>query len=84
MGKDNLVKVTKQVLTEIDKEMFIEVNNCLRGELCRRLANLFKDAEKQMGIMGSRTEESEQSYKSVKPILDDVISSYYKELKDGK
>ena len=82
MNKENLVKLTQQVLTEIDEEMFIEVNNCLRRELCKRLANLFNEAEKEMGIMACSTEESEQSYKSVKPILDDAISSYYKKLKD--
>mgnify|MGYP003133617762 CR=1 FL=1 len=83
MNKENLVKLTQQVLTEIDEEMFIEVNDCLRGELCKRLANLFNEAEKELSFMYRRTEESEQSYKSVKPILDDAISSYYKKLKDN-
>ena len=78
MNKENLVKLTQQVLTEIDEEMLDERDNYLRMELCNKLRKVFSYASAHYA--GSIGDEKQRAYESVKPIIDEALQSY----KDNK
>ncbi len=78
MNKENLVKLTQQVLSEIDEEMLDEQDKYLRMVLCNKLRKVFSYAA--MHCSGSIADDKQKAYQSVKPILDDALQSY----KDNK
>ena len=80
MKKDNLVKLTQQVLTEIDEEMLDERDNYLRCVLLTKLKKVFSDARQQLYSQPQNNITTRNAYEAVKPILDDALQSY----KDNK
>lgn len=74
MNKNKLVKLAQKVLTDIDEDSKWDLKNALEKELLFRLQHKFLKAK--LYLKGHK--EEEDSYLSVKPILDDAINELLK------
>ena len=82
MNKAKLVKLGEEVLTEIDLEMESLVRIELEKMLCRKLSSVFSGAASYLEIpmvypkpMIQGEYQKLENYKSVRPILEDVIDN---------
>ena len=85
MNKAKLVKLGEEVLTEIDLEMESFIKTEIEKKLCTELSNLFHEAwiylESCNEYSRPIADEKFKNYKSVKPILDDVIGNALNKIK---
>ena len=87
MNKAKLVELADEVLTEIDVDMQNVLRKELEMDLCKKLSDVFLDAQKHhWSDYRKRNEEVErikiaETYEAVKPILDDCIDKLLGEIK---
>ena len=89
MNKAKLVELADEVLTDIDVDMECVLRKQLEIQLCERLSRKFNQARYHLedigsvSIVGSKKKHKpyEQTYISVKPILDDCIDKLLGETK---
>ena len=86
MNKAKLVKLGEEVLREIDLEMESLIRTETEKKLCRELSNFFHEAWIYLENCENEysrpiADEKINNYKSVKPILDDVIGNSLNKIK---
>tara|TARA_E500000318_G_C3484291_1_gene181702 strand:+ start:342 stop:593 length:252 start_codon:yes stop_codon:yes gene_type:complete len=83
MNKAKLVKLADEVLSEIDVDMQCVLRKQLEIDLCERLSRKFNQARYHLedSREWKKHKPYEQTYISVKPILDDCIDKLLGETK---
>ena len=82
MNKAKLVELAEEVLTDIDIDMECVLRKQLEIQLCERLSRKFNQARYHLeDIREKKHKPHEQTYISVKPILDDSIDKLLGERK---
>jgi len=88
MNKAKLVKLGEEVLTEIDLEMEPLVRKKLEKTLCMKLTSVFYGAANYLEFSEKKypkppiqgEDQKLENYKSVRPILEDVIDNALKQI----
>ena len=83
MNKTKLVKLGEEILTEIDLEMESLVRIELEKTLCKKLTSVFYGAANYLEYSEKKypkppiqgEDQKLENYKSVRPILEDVIDN---------
>ena len=74
MNKTKLVELADEVLTDVDVDMECVLRKQLEIQLCERLSRKFNQARYHLEDSREKKHKPyEQTYISVKPILDDSI-----------